>query len=76
MIENKTRLLCARIGALISEDRISCLNHVTIVVGHEIQIAQVKIDVLLQYLKLLIDLSTDGLLQLIQFALILREILN
>lgn len=76
MIENKTRLLCARIGALISEDRISCLNHVAIVVGHEIQIAQVKIDVLLQYLKLLIDLSTDGLLQLIQFALILREILN
>ena len=72
----KSSLLCASIGALVSDDPISCLDHVAIVIGHEIQIAQVQIDVLLQYLILLIDLSSDGLFQLIQFSLILRKILN
>jgi len=72
----ETSLLFANIGALVSEDSISCLDHVAIVIGHQIEIAHVQIDVLLQYLILLIDLSSNGLLELIQLSLILREILN
>ena len=34
-------LLCASIGALVSEDPISCLDHVPIVICHQIEVAQV-----------------------------------
>lgn len=76
MSETRTFLLGAADGTLVPQNIVASLDHIPVVIGHQVYVAEVKVDVLFQHLILAIDLLRNGLSDGIKLSLVLREILN